>query len=183
MRTWRKFLHGSQVILITDHSSLLALKGTKQLKSMRQQRYAMDISEYSMTIVHRAGALLHTADALSRLGYTQASGESVVNAIRSRNIEDCGQEQLERDVFAAMRNGAHLKARLAAASVGGESIWDIEERLANEEVEESLVPESEEEESRAVEMWSQVCATRPGLKQRSKHRQERSNHQLQFPYI
>ena len=66
----RSLLVSNQVILITDHSSLLALTTGKEMKSMRQQRYAMDLSEFNLEIVHRAGALLHTADALSRLGYT-----------------------------------------------------------------------------------------------------------------
>ena len=43
VRKWRQYLHGSQTIIITDHSSLKALTGTKELKSMRQTRYAMDM--------------------------------------------------------------------------------------------------------------------------------------------
>ena len=54
IRKLRKYLHASQVILVTDHSSLLALMKGKEMKSMRQQRYAMDLSEYNLNIIHRA---------------------------------------------------------------------------------------------------------------------------------
>ena len=54
VRKWRPYLQGSQVILITDHASLKSLTGHKEQKSVRQARYAMDLSEYAITIIHRA---------------------------------------------------------------------------------------------------------------------------------
>ena len=68
----------NECVLICDHSSMLALTKGKEMKSMRQQRYAMDLSEHSITIVHRAGASLHLADALSRVGYTKKYSDSIV---------------------------------------------------------------------------------------------------------
>ena len=44
IRKMRPWLVSNQVVLITDHSSLVALTGGKEMKNMRQQRYAMDLS-------------------------------------------------------------------------------------------------------------------------------------------
>ena len=49
----------------------------------------MDLSEYSLTIKHRAGAQMHLVDALSRCGYSKQWGESVVNEVRTHPIEEC----------------------------------------------------------------------------------------------
>ena len=92
IRRFRPYLMGSQTILLTDHSSLLSLVKGKQMKSMRQQRYAMDLSEYDLTIVHRAGALMHMPDALSRCGYTPQHGESMVAAVEKVPLEHCNME-------------------------------------------------------------------------------------------
>ena len=56
------YLLGSHTILLTDHSSLTALTGGKQMKNMRQQRYAVDLAELSLTILHRAGTAARTAE-------------------------------------------------------------------------------------------------------------------------
>ena len=42
IRSMRGYLRGAQVILVTDHSSLLALVKGGPMRSMRQQPYAMD---------------------------------------------------------------------------------------------------------------------------------------------
>ena len=86
MRRMRPWIVSNQVILITDHSSLVALTNGKGLKNMRQQRYAMDLSEFALTIKHRAGALLHTADALSRCGYTKKHADSMVEQLRNYQL-------------------------------------------------------------------------------------------------
>ena len=89
-RKWRHLCHGLQVILITDHSSLLTLTSKKDMHSARQTRYAMDLSEYALRIVHRAGALLHLPDMLSRLGYCEAQ------EVMAENLGDSFQETLEK---------------------------------------------------------------------------------------
>ena len=103
-QTYETLLVSNQVILITDHSSLLALTNGKEMKSMRQQRYAMDLSEFNLKIVHRAGALLHTSDALSRLGYSKVHADSVVEQLRHRPRRECSVEQLKQ-VFEKISNG------------------------------------------------------------------------------
>ena len=109
IRRMRPWLVSSQVI----YSSLLALTNGKEMKSMRQQRYAMDLSEFNIKIVHRAGALLHTADALSRLGYTKAHAQSVVEQLRHRPRNECSVEKL-KPMFEKIKSGEWLKARVAA---------------------------------------------------------------------
>ena len=94
IRQTRGYLRGAQVVLITDHSALLSLVKGGPMRSMRQQRYAMDLSEYSLTIKHRAGAQMHLADALSRCGYSKQWGESVVNEVRMHPVEECTVESM-----------------------------------------------------------------------------------------
>ena len=90
IRQTRGYLRGAQVVLITDHPALLALVKGGPMRSMRQQRYAMGLSEYSLTIKHRAGAAqMHLADAISRCGYSKQWGESVVNEVKTHPMEQC----------------------------------------------------------------------------------------------
>ena len=84
------------------------------MRSMRQQRYAMDLSEYSLTIKHRAGAQMHLADALSRCGYSKQWGESVVNEVRMHPLEECTVESMAR-YFKPELQQEKLEARMRAA--------------------------------------------------------------------
>ena len=75
-RKWRALCHGVPLLVITDHQSLVSLTTKKELSSARQRRYAMDLAEFGeLSIVHRAGALLHLPDMLSRLGYCPAMAD------------------------------------------------------------------------------------------------------------
>ena len=158
IRHWRAYLHGSHTILITDHSSLLSLTGGKELRNMRQQRYAMDLSEHSLTIIHRAGALLHLPDALSRMGYSTQLGESAVSAVRDVPMERCTLEYM-KERLAPTQNGDVLRAKVKAAGqhiAGG--VAGLATRLEQQEAVFTPVPESDEEESRTVEMYDVVMA-------------------------
>ena len=112
-RRMRPWLISNQVILITDHSSLVALKSGKELKSMRQQMYAMDLSEFNTEMVHREGALLHTPDALSRLGYSKVHADSVMEQLWCRPKSECTVEK-PKPMLEMVSNGEWLSARLAA---------------------------------------------------------------------
>ena len=81
-------------MLITNHSALLSLVKGGAMRSMQQQRYAMDLLEYSLMIKHRAGAQMHLADALSRCGYSKKWSESVANEVRTHPIEECTMESM-----------------------------------------------------------------------------------------
>ena len=157
VRKLRRYLHANHTILITDHSSLLSLVKGKELESMRQQRYAMDLSEYSIEIVHRAGALLHLPDTLNRLGYTKEAAWPMVSHIKDRHIEECTVQGLKR-LFCQEQMQGNLSKRIEAAGYGGDSIEKRSRRLENTEKITKLVQESEEEESRTVEMYDMVSA-------------------------
>ena len=158
IRKMRPWLVSNQVVLITDHSSLVALTGGKEMKNMRQQRYAMDLSEFNLTIVHRAGALLHTADALSRCGHPKRHAESMVEQIRHRPVQQCTVEKL-KPAFKEVQEGAWLRARIAAVETGiPQSMTETCRRLALDKVMAKHVVESEVEESRTVEMYDMVAA-------------------------
>ena len=118
-RRWRPMLLGSHTILLTDHSSLTALVSGKQLKNMRQQRYAMDLSELSLTILHRAGsnAVMQMPDALSRLGYGQHCAESIVSMVEHLPLQQCTVEALANR-FKPLQQTEFAAARAAAASQG-----------------------------------------------------------------
>ena len=66
VRMWRHYLYGSKVLVVTDHSSLTTLLNKPHLRSKRQERYALDLMEYDLNIVHRPGRLNEIADMLSR---------------------------------------------------------------------------------------------------------------------
>ena len=114
IRAMRGYLRGAQVILVTDHSSLLALVKGGPMRSMRQQRYAMDLSEHSLTIVHRAGPNMHLADALSRCGYSRDMADTTVERIQKHPQELCSVEEM-RKYFKPEVQYEYLRARLRAA--------------------------------------------------------------------
>ena len=154
IRQTRGYLRGAQVVLITDHSVLLPLVKGGPMRSMRQQRYAMDLSEYSLTIKHRAGAQMHLADALSRCGYSRKWSESVVNEVRTHPVEECTVESMAQ-YFKPELQQKKLEARMRATE-DGETMVQLCNRLQHAALTEKLVPESEEEESRTVEFYDMV---------------------------
>ena len=154
IRKMRPWLVSNQVVLITDHSSLVALTGGKDMKNMRQQRYAMDLSEFNLTIVHGAGALLHTADALPRRGHLKRHADSMVEQIRHRPVQQCTVEKL-KPAFKEVQEGAWLKARIAAVETGiPQSMTETYQRLELNKVMAKHMVESE------VEMYDMVAAVR-----------------------
>ena len=157
MRRMRPWIVSNQVILVTDHSSLVALTNGKELKNMRQQRYAMDLSEFALTIKHRAGALLHTADALSRCGHTKKHADSVVEQLRHRRLEQCSVVKL-KPMFEEVRDGSWLRARVAAVETGLEecTMKQLCDKLELDRVMAKYVKESDVEESRTVKMYDMV---------------------------
>src|ERR1700753_240207 len=66
-RKWRRYLIQSPhpVIVISDHSSLQYFRTAQDLVR-RHIRWAVDLSEYDIKIVHRAGKKSGNADFLSR---------------------------------------------------------------------------------------------------------------------
>ena len=71
LKKFHDFLWGRTFQLITDHKPLLGIfspdKTIPVMASGRLQRWALMLQAYHFTLVHRSGALLGTADALSRL--------------------------------------------------------------------------------------------------------------------
>ena len=52
---WRHFISSSPTVCITDHVSLTSLLTKREHGSGRQARYAMDLQEFDLQIVHRSG--------------------------------------------------------------------------------------------------------------------------------
>jgi hypothetical protein len=164
IRHWRPYLHGAQVVLITDHSALKSLVTRKALTSMRQQRYAMDLQEHHIEIVHRAGAILHMPDMLSRCGYGYGKDKkaSLVAALEALEGDECNYKAM-RSIFEPLRKQEHLQWMVSIAAQPQERGAAIPVRMLYDKLEklqvgESLVQESEEETSRAVEMWGQALS-------------------------
>ena len=63
---FRPYVHGRRFTLETDHVALKWLR-TVQHNNARLIRTAMELQQYEMDIVHRAGLKMYDADALSRL--------------------------------------------------------------------------------------------------------------------
>lgn len=62
---FRRYIHGSQVICVTDHKPLCALT-TKVYQSGRLSKYQLALLEFNIKIIYRKGRLNVVADALSR---------------------------------------------------------------------------------------------------------------------
>ena len=151
-------LLGPHCVLLTDHSSLQALVKGKVMRNMRQQRYAMDLSELSLTILYRAGSHphMHLPDALSRLGYSKHCGESMVTMVEHVPLEACTVGNLQ-PLFARMQQVEYPAAMTAAAGQGIQGgLVGLSKRLQQQKVLFSPVEESLEEESVAVEAYNTV---------------------------
>ena len=55
VRMWRHYLYGSKVLVVTDNISVSHLLTKTDLRSRRQERYALDLMEYDITVCHRPG--------------------------------------------------------------------------------------------------------------------------------
>ena len=81
---FRPYIHGRRFTLETDHIALKWLH-TVQHTNGRLIRTAMELQQYDMEIVHRAGIKMYDADALSRLKRTRVeeTGEETAAAVAS----------------------------------------------------------------------------------------------------
>ena len=66
LQQWRHYVASSPTLCITDHVALRSLVGAKEHSSSRQAQYALDLQEYKLEIIHRAGARHYIADIISR---------------------------------------------------------------------------------------------------------------------
>ena len=71
LKKFHNYAWGQNIKIVTDHKPLLGIfspeKPIPPMASGRIQRWALMLQAYKLTIVHRSGAVLGTADALSRL--------------------------------------------------------------------------------------------------------------------
>jgi hypothetical protein len=85
-QTFRQYLHGVHVTVITDHEPLKWLISKKDLTG-QYGRWAMILSDYDMTVVHRAGQAHANADALSRM--PSPSDQDVSGARMDEDVVVC----------------------------------------------------------------------------------------------
>ena len=78
LRQWRQYVASSPALCITDHVALKSLVGSKEHASSQQTRYALDLQEYDLEIIHRAGARHHIADIISRTPTATVAATSVM---------------------------------------------------------------------------------------------------------
>ena len=147
----------------------------------------MDLSEHALTIVHRAGPSMHLADALSRCGYSKDYATSTVELVKQHPMEACTVQEM-RKYFTRERQQNDLEGRIKAA--GGAQVTSIKEaydRLADTKAECNLVPESDEEESRTVQLYDMIMAV-PTSRRKSARLKEQQKAQEQareraMPYV
>jgi hypothetical protein len=77
---YRSILLGSPVVIFTDHRNLTFANS----QSQRALRWCLVIEEFSVTLVHRAGASNFAADALSRLPLIEPEEPSSVRQAQER---------------------------------------------------------------------------------------------------
>ena len=87
---FRPYVHGRRFTLETDHVALKWLR-TVQHNNARLIRTAMELQQYDMDIVHRAGIKMYDADALSRLRTTrdEETGDERAQVIASVTDQAC----------------------------------------------------------------------------------------------
>lgn len=77
VKQFHKYLYGRRFLICSDHKPLMYLfgehRGISQTASARVQRWALVLSGYQYSIVHRPGVQVGNADGLSRLPVPQPS--------------------------------------------------------------------------------------------------------------
>ena len=89
-RAWRHYIHASPTVVITDNIAVGALVKPKAILHGRQARYALDLQEYQLVVVHRKGAVHHLPDYLSRSALMRAEEEV------ARASKGCSDSQTAR---------------------------------------------------------------------------------------
>ena len=118
----------------------------------------MDLSELSLTILHKAGSsqIMQLPDALSRLGYSKAHGESMVSMVEYIPMEQCTVQHLAPQ-FKTMQQTGFPAARAAAAGEGiPGGLTGLSKRLEQQKALFKPMEGSLEEESLAVEAYNTV---------------------------
>jgi hypothetical protein len=67
VKQFHTYLSGSKFEVVTDHISLTFLRGMKLAGNNRLTRWALFLQPYTFTITYKKGALLTSADAISRM--------------------------------------------------------------------------------------------------------------------
>ena len=91
-RKYRNYLLGQPCIWVTDHKALCALRSKQDLGSDRLERYAMELSEFDVEIVHRPGASqpLALPDLLSRAPFEENEAK------RKEMVEDLTMQRVQQ---------------------------------------------------------------------------------------
>ena len=84
VKTWRRYLVGRELHIVTDHQPLHWLMTSKELTG-QHARWALQLQDYHFTITHRPGLQNPNADALSRSPDQEAS---------TSDEFDCGLEDV-----------------------------------------------------------------------------------------
>lgn len=145
-RAWRHYIHASPTVVITDNIAVGALVKPKAILHGRQARYALDLQEYQLVVVHRKGAVHHLPDYLSRSALMRAEeevarvnkgcsdsqtarGESTAASFRVSQVSSAlsrAQQEVRKAEAAQRKEGcnilgdetrAPLAARIAASSL------------------------------------------------------------------
>ena len=122
--------------------ALKSLAGSKEHASSWQARYALDLQEYDLEIIHRAGARHHIADIVSRTpaamvaatSVTPASEEmehyySMVHEVSTPGIVPTNPEAFEKMLYQKANLGGSKRCRYRDSQIFGEAIG--QQSLAN----------------------------------------------------
>lgn len=104
-RLWRHYLHGSKTLIVTDHSALTALTSKRDFPNLRLARYALDLSEFDLEIVHRPGKFHFLPDWLSRAELEDMGAEGILE----KEIERLQQAHLDNEAGLLLNDLKALK--------------------------------------------------------------------------
>ena len=90
-RKWRNYLLGHPSIWITDHSALTALRTKQEFDTQRLARYAIELQEFDLDIMHRPGRHCHIPDLLTR---SELEEDPEIARIRTEELLRPKAEQL-----------------------------------------------------------------------------------------
>ena len=174
-RLWRHFIVDTPCLCVTDHSSLASLMTQKEHASPRQARYALDLQEFDLTIIHRKGSdvKMNMADFMSR---TPLAPEELEEALQADTLslgeeasqfEEApwaGSEAMALSIQAALEQAAvdvDVKCRynLLPGGVEAKQLFTAlhADDYRRQQAWQKCRP-ADEDESRTLEMLDMICS-------------------------
>jgi len=186
-RQFRKYIQGSEVIVITDHSALKSLTSKPDLHG-RLLRFALELGEYDITVMHRPGVEHLLPDFCSRFGIDEMTTKELrdeMNKLVKNRFEiildhcELGKgdpSEIIREVFSEKHSAMRMQLLAKGACAGDDlqtSIAEVQENFVNRLRETgkayTVPPEGSGEFCRMAEVMDMVTAIKESKQTPEQH--------------